>query len=412
MPALVVGLLVAFAYATYLSYWGSQRVESADGYVRAVLAAERDNALVQDKLFEMKMPIDELGPDIALVRRDLETLDANARTPAERAPDFFISESRNDYTRLENELAARQALGEAAFAETVKRNELTRDLSNALFALIALLFAILIGWSFRAIDEGRSLVARLQRVFTTRRRVIPNVDVGSVLISATRGSNVGGDTHDAFTFDGRHGLFLVADVSGKGIEAAVDTALIKYSVRTLFHDDVDPGVVLTKFAQIYARSAEKSDAFVVLFLASLDLEDGTMRYASAGHEPAWVVRGGRVDALPPTGAIVGIDDEEVYGTRTLQLRAGDALVVTTDGLTESRDARGQFLGAEGVQVWLTDLAGTAQARADAVVRRLWRRSRGITDDLAILVVRYQPARAPLPPAPPTTPALSAAEAAN
>jgi serine phosphatase RsbU (regulator of sigma subunit) len=84
---------------------------------------------------------------------------------------------------------------------------------------------------------------------------------------------------------------------------------------------------------------------------------------------------------------------------------GDALVVSTDGLTESRDARDNLLGAEAVSAWLAELAGPAQGTADAIVRRLRRRSSRITDDLAILVVRYEPA-ARISRAPESFPALA------
>jgi sigma-B regulation protein RsbU (phosphoserine phosphatase) len=186
-------------------------------------------------------------------------------------------------------------------------------------------------------------------------------------------------------------MFLVADVSGKGIDAAVDTALIKYTIRTLFYEESDPGRILSTFAQIYTRTSENPEVFIVLFLAVVDLQDGSVRYASAGHEPAWVVRGREVTILPPTGPIVGIRVDEGYETRALALAAGEGLVISTDGLTESRDARGDLLGADGVGRWLTDLDGSsAQAMAEALVRRLRRRSSRITDDLAILIVRFRP----------------------
>jgi sigma-B regulation protein RsbU (phosphoserine phosphatase) len=188
----------------------------------------------------------------------------------------------------------------------------------------------------------------------------------------------------------------------------VDTALIKYTMRTLFSEETDPGRLLEKFAAIYERTAENPETFVVLFVAVVDLADGSVRYASAGHEPAWAVRGGAVEMLPPTGPIVGIENDEGYGTASLRLAPGDALVISTDGLTESRDGRGAFLGAEGVRAWLAELTGPAQARADAVVRRLRRRSRRVTDDLAILIVRYDPATPAL--VPDATPATKAAPA--
>ena len=133
-----------------------------------------------------------------------------------------------------------------------------------------------------------------------------------------------------------------------------------------------------------------------------------MQYASAGHEPAWAIIGQDVAALPATGPIVGIEDAPVYETRELHLRYGDALAVSTDGLTESRDGRGDFLGADGVTVWLSEISGSAQRMADAIVKRLQRRSSRITDDLAILIVRYTPAvRAGLlPPAASDEPQLA------
>ncbi|MBD5635052.1 MAG: SpoIIE family protein phosphatase [Candidatus Eremiobacteraeota bacterium] len=391
--ALVVGLFIAFTYATFLSYWGSQRLFDAYGYQTAVTDAQRDLAVLEVQQFDGGATPEELVPYVALLQRDFNQINGIAETQTQRAPHIHLPATRSEYETINEKLISLQNDGSEAFAKTVRRNRATRDLSNAMFALVALLFAVLAGGLRRAVEEGQSLVERLQRAFISARRPIPNVDLGSVLLSATRGSNVGGDTHDAFTFDRRHGLFLVADVSGKGIDAAVDTALIKFTMRTLFFENDDPGVMLTKFAKIYAQTAEKPETFVVLFVAVVDLADGTLRYASAGHEPAWVVRGRLVEQLPTTGPIVGISEEE-YGTRSLALGVGDALVISTDGLTESRDSRGRLLGADTVRDWLAQLSGPAQKVADAVVRRLRKRSSRITDDLAILVVRYAPSSEP------------------
>ena len=351
--------------------------------------------MLEVEQFERGTTSERLRPYEKLLASDLQRMNANADAAPERAPEFRFPGTRGTYEALTNELAARERLGHDRFDAAVHRNAMTRTYSNALFALVALLFAILTGRLRAAIDESRTLVAALQRAFLAKRRELPNIDLGSVLISATRGSNVGGDTFDAFSHDGRYGMFLVADVSGKGIDAAVDTALIKYTIRTLFASDRDPGSVLANFARIYATSAERPETFVVLFLAVVDLADGSAVYASAGHEPAWTLRGRTATLLAPTGPIVGIEAEPHYETHSVDLALGDALVVTTDGLTESRDGRGRLLGAEEATVWLAEAPGTAQQIADGVVRRLRRRSNRITDDLAILVVRYAPLAAPV-----------------
>lgn len=390
----VVGLVALFIYATYLSYYGGIDVMNAFSYQSAVVAAQRDSELLEVEQVEHRAGPEALRPYEKLLASDLHVIDNVAKSPEQRAPGFSFPATSADYDRLTRDLIVRASLGQERFNRAVTRNTRTRDLSNALFALVSLLFVMLVGRLRRAVEEGRLLVQRLQRAFIARRRDLPGVDVGSVLLSATQGSNVGGDTHDAFTLDRKHGMFLVADVSGKGIDAAVDTALIKYSIRTLFSEEHDPGIILSKFARLYASSAESLESFVVMFLAVVDLEDGTVRYASAGHEPAWAVIGQDVVPLPTTGPIVGIEDEPAYETRMLHLRYGDSLVISTDGLTESRDAKGAFLGADAVTVWLSEISGGAQRVADAMVKRLQKRSSRITDDLAILVVRFAPGMRP------------------
>jgi serine phosphatase RsbU (regulator of sigma subunit) len=388
--ALILGLLVAFTWATYLAYWAGIDVSNAFDYQSAVVSAQRDVELLRVEQFDRKAPPEELRPYEKLLDTDLERINRAASAPDERAPAYTFPASQAADENLAGELRDLEDRGATRFAKTVKENTQTRDVSNALFALVALLFVMVQGRLRRRIEEGRSLVERLQRAFISSRRELRNVDAGTVLISATRGSNVGGDVYDLFTFDRRRGMFMVADVSGKGIDAAVDTALIKFSLRTLLREDGDPGRALSKFGSLYAQSAENPESFVVIFLGVIDLDTGTVRYASAGHEPAWVVFGRNVRSLQPTGPIVGIDADAQYETRTILLRPGDGIVVSTDGLTESRDPKGELLGADGVARWLGEIEGDAQTVADTIVERLRVRSSGIADDLAILVVRYAP----------------------
>ncbi len=392
---LFVGLLAAFAFATYLSYWGGVGIRDAFAYQSAVVAAQRDSELLEVEQFDRRSTREDLRPYEKLLASDLERIDAIAQNGDERAPRFVFPAQRAQYERLTADLLTRETLGQGRFESTVSGNTRTRDFSNGLFAVVALLFAVVVGRLRRVVEEGREVVEGLQKAFLSKRRAVPNIEIGSVLLSATQGSNVGGDTYDAFTFDRRYAMFLVADVSGKGLAAAVDTALVKYSIRTLFSEHRDPGDVLARFGALYARTVERPETFVVLFLAVIDLQTGVLRYASAGHEPAWLRRPGAVVQLPPTGSIIGIEDEPLYETRELTLCSGDLLIVTTDGLTESRDAHNDFLGAQGAAEWLAALDGSPQSMADAIVRRLRRRSRRVADDLAILVVRYAPSAVPV-----------------
>ena len=390
--ALATGLVLAFAYATYLSYWGGKSVSNAFAYQTSVVAAQRDAELLEVEQFDRKAPAEQLRSYKKLLDSDLSLIDAGAESLEERAPPFHFPAQRGDYARLSGQLHVLEDLGTQRFQSAVDGNVRTRNLSNGMFAIVALFFTLFQARLRKRIEEGRTLVENLQRAFISRRMELPNIGLGSVLISATEGAQIGGDLFDVYNIDGRHGSFLVADVSGKGVAAAVDTAFIKYAIRTLLSELRDPAEVLTRFAALYDRNAESEDTFVVLFLGVVDTETGEVRFASAGHEPAWARMGKSIRILPPTGPLVGVMPDAVYGSSTLQLSAGDAIIVSTDGLTESRDARGRMLDADGVRSWLEDIEGGAQATAEAIVRRLRKRSARIDDDLAILVVRYDPRR--------------------
>jgi hypothetical protein len=389
--ALAFGLLLALAGALYLSYSGGVTTENAFNYQSAVVAAQRDADVLQAEQFDRRAAPAQLRYYEKILESDLARINQVADSPAERAPAFSIpAKSPAALQLLGNQLIALADLGKRRFDASVDSNVRNRNFSNVLFAVVALLFTFISARLRRRVEAGRTLIENLQRAFMPRRIELPNVRIGSHLMSATEGTEIGGDLFDVYSIDGRYGSFLVADVSGKGIGAAVDTAFIKYSIRTLLSEVRDPGDVLTRFSLLYSRNAESDDTFVILFLGVIDTETGEVRYASAGHEPAWLRSGRRVNPLPPTGPLVGPLSDTEYDSQTIRLHPGDALIVSTDGLTESRDARGKMLDAEGVRRWLEQIHGGAQGTADAIVRRLRRRSRRIDDDLAILVVCYQP----------------------
>jgi serine phosphatase RsbU (regulator of sigma subunit) len=388
--ALALGLVLALVWALYLSYWGGIDIRNAFDYQSAIVAAQRDAELLEVEQFDRKAAAPQLRPYAKLLAADLSRIDAGASNPAERAPAIHFPGTLSGYQRLDKELRTLEDLGRQRFRNAADANVRTRDASNVLFALVALLFTVVQERLRRRIEVNRALVERLQRAFISRHGDLPNVGVGAVLVSATQGSQIGGDLFDVFSYDGRLGAFLVADVSGKGIDAAVDTAFIKYATRALFSERSDPGDVLTRFSAIYTHNAESDDTFVVLFLGVIDTATGVVRYASAGHEPAWVRAGGEVRILEPTGPLVGVIPDTVYESRSLTLAPGDQILVSTDGLTESRNRRGEMLEAEGVRSWLSEIDCGAQETADTIVARLRRRSRRIDDDLAILVLRYEP----------------------
>lgn len=238
------------------------------------------------------------------------------------------------------------------------------------------------------LERERVVADTLQRAFLSGWDAVPYLRVGTAYVSSTRDATVGGDLFDIHRIDDHRALVLVSDVSGKGLDAAVGTAQVKYSIRTLVEDYTDPAMILAKFNQAFVHSQRDPSAFVSVFLGVLDNRDWTLRYASAGHAPAFVRRSSAVEQLPVTGPVVGLNDHAAFTSITVALQPGDMIVLSTDGLTEARDSAGVLVDDEGVMRWISSGDRNPELLASELVRRVTRFAGGrINDDLALLIVQ-------------------------
>ena len=132
---------------------------------------------------------------------------------------------------------------------------------------------------------------------------------------------------------------VIADVSGKGLGAAVQTATVKYSLRAFAAEAAAPGLVLRRLNRTLRQEASGlGEHFVTLFYAVYDPATGRLTYASAGHETQLIKRaGGGTTLLPANGPILGLTDH-IYEQDVDYLHPGDSLILYTDGLTEARAA--------------------------------------------------------------------------
>ena len=182
-------------------------------------------------------------------------------------------------------------------------------------------------------------------------------------------STIGGDFFDLFPLGEHRRGVVMADVSGKGLKAAVQTAMLKYTLRGFALEDPDsPARVLARVNDVLCSPMSSHDGFVTLFYGVLDTRTGELTYANAGHEPPLLrmAGGGAVCPLPDCdglalGAMSGVPYEECRTT----LAPGDLLLLYTDGLTEARADDGSFLELEGLTALLprTDVSATECIRA-------------------------------------------------
>jgi CHASE3 domain sensor protein len=261
-----------------------------------------------------------------------------------------------------------------------------------LVAVIALAGIAFVFWRANVqtrLARGRAVVNTLQRAFLSDLHDLPGMRIGSVYSSASRDAAVGGDFYDAVQLDQGRVMVLIGDISGKGTEAAVNTAFAKYSVRTLAYEGRDPARILNAFNGVFLDSIRDPSLFVALFVAIVDLEALRVTYASAGLAGAFLRRNGDVKQLEVTGPVVGLDRGLDFENRTIDVEPTDQLVLVTDGLTEARDRTGAMLGSSGVIDLVCKAPSDPQACADALSRAARKRTRGaLSDDLAILVIGF------------------------
>lgn len=222
-------------------------------------------------------------------------------------------------------------------------------------------------------------------------RRLPGLSVDSIYRAGLEEAQVGGDFYDAFTLpDGRVAV-VMADVSGKGLSAAVQTATVKYSLRAFAAEAAAPSLVLTRLSRMLrADPVGLGDHFVTIFYAVFDPASGRIAYSNAGHETQVIKRRtGGTTLLNATGPILGINEQR-YEQSTDYLAPGDSLILFTDGLTEARSKKRELLEMPRVAAAIDRIP--AEASATVIVKRLerlamtWAENRP-QDDLAILVVR-------------------------
>ena len=238
-------------------------------------------------------------------------------------------------------------------------------------------------------ETEHHIAETLQEALLLMPASVHGIDFAHLYRSATLSTRVGGDFFDVFEMAGKRVGILVGDVSGKGLEAAVLTSIIKDTIRAYAHENPSPADVIAK-ANIALGAAAKLPDFASVFFAVIETDTGKMSYCNAGHPPAAVVaHGAPVRLLEGTSAVIGAFPDLVYTDNTISLGADECVLLYTDGVTEARDSEGAFFGEEGLLSALaslqsTDVSALPETVFDAVLGFTDGR---LTDDTALLAFR-------------------------
>jgi phosphoserine phosphatase RsbU/P len=176
--------------------------------------------------------------------------------------------------------------------------------------------------------------------------------------------------------------FTVADVMGKGTGPAILAATVQAKLRAAAHQE--PGQALTIVSHDLDTNLTLPDVFVTAFHAELDPETGKVAYADAGHGLAHhLTAQGHITRLPTGGPPLGVIPGQTWGTKTITLAPGDALVVPTDGVLELFNEDLHQLARELPALAANEDIGRALKRLEATAP-----SAG--DDVSVLVLRRNP----------------------
>jgi len=243
-------------------------------------------------------------------------------------------------------------------------------------------------------DAELQIAAEIQKSFLPD--VIPRIGGFDIAARTVMAKEVGGDFYDVIPFEvmtlekGLLGL-LVADVSGKGVPAALFMALSRIVVRVnaLWHHD--PAKAIFDANNIITADSQ-SGMFVTLFFGTLREADRTLTYVNAGHNAPIVYRGrdGSLEELLPTGIVLGAAENRAYGSRSIPIDRDDIVVMYTDGVTESINAQEEMFGEERLR---DIIRNNARRTPGEILEQILAGVRAFTgdmpqfDDITLLIIK-------------------------
>ena len=200
---------------------------------------------------------------------------------------------------------------------------------------------------------------------------------------------VGGDFYDFLQLSSGEWVGVLADVSGKGMSAALLSSMVLGALSMEFHSGTQPQEVLNRVNRLLCEKSLPYQ-FVTLFLFLLSPQ-GMGQFISAGHTPAYLFRSatGKIEELGSNANVLGLFDDASYESRAFRLDKGDILVVYSDGLTDARNPQEEMFGEERLlRIIRQEAPSGSQALEQGFLKAIEEFTQGMpqTDDITFVVV--------------------------
>lgn len=220
----------------------------------------------------------------------------------------------------------------------------------------------------------------------------PNRTEFDIFASMTAAKEVGGDFFDFFMINNDSLGFVIGDVSGKGIPAAIFMAVSRTLIRATGLKGLGAGECMQYVNNLLCNESVSS-MFVTVFYGIMNMKTGVLEYANAGHNPPYIIKAdGKVEKVESTGNVVlGCLEDMEYTTMKIQMSPQDCIVLYTDGVTEAFNKSGEEysekrlvsllekLGQKSVDNIITAIADDVATFAEGAAQ---------SDDITMLSMKY------------------------
>lgn len=251
---------------------------------------------------------------------------------------------------------------------------------------------------FQAHMRSQAVYAELQRARQIQRNLLPAQTYrdGWLLIEGHNepSSEVSGDYFDYFPVEGGRAGFIIADVTGHGLPAALVMANLQAAVRVALAADIDLPALAARVNRLICENTSSS-VFVTGVLGTVDPRSGVVEYVNAGHPAPILIGGGRARVFDSeAGSLpLGIEPDERFNVIRLEPTPGEnGLVFYTDGLTEAINGEGELMGVGPILDKLATVEQPSPERLIRTIRQVMRDYlRGVpgSDDMTLLAFTFE-----------------------
>ena len=285
-----------------------------------------------------------------------------------------------DITEL---VAAREELRLANEDLEERVEERTRELKEAQAQIMAQ----------ERLKRDMELAAQIQASLLPRE--LPSLDGFDFAAVASPARYVSGDLYDFVSKDAGICFIVVADISGKGMPAALLSSTARALLRAEAEHEDSPSAILERVNRSLYDDLSHAEMFITLLAARLDARRGSLTLANAGHTETlwWQQEKGSFQVLPATGLPVGIFADATVLDETIVLRPGDVVVGYSDGITEAANESDELFGLERLKAAVSANAHlSAQDLADSIVETIetFREGAPLSDDVTLVVLKALP----------------------